>query len=197
MRAPQKRRSRTLERAGAAADGAAGNAATRADAARGLVCLGVMLGPHGVRGAVRIKSFTAPAEAIAGYGVLYDGQGRPRYGLSLKGSSRGAVLATIEGVDDRTGAEALKGAKLYLPRAALPETEAEEYYHADLIGLRAERPDGSPLGTVCAVHDHGAGDVIEIECDETASILLPFTKATVPEVDIAGGRLVVETPEDG
>lgn len=191
MRAPRKRRNRTLEQPSAGPGGAA------TDMAPGLVCLGVVLGPHGVRGAVRIKSFTAPAEAIAGYGVLCDGQGRPRYGLSLKGTSRGAVLAMIEGVDARTGAEALKGAELYLPREALPETEAEEYYHADLIGLRAERPDGSRLGTVCAVHDHGAGAVIEIECKESSSILLPFTKATVPEVDISGGRLVVETPEDG
>jgi 16S rRNA processing protein RimM len=175
----------------------AGNSANRADAARGLVCLGVVLGAHGVQGAVRIKSFTSQAEAVAGYGVLCDEQGRPRYHLSVKGSSRGAVLATIEGVEDRTGAEALKGAKLYLPREALPETEAEEYYHADLIGLRAERLDGSLLGTVCAVHDHGAGDVLEIECDDTASILVPFTKETVPEVDVSGGRLVVETPEDG
>jgi len=102
------------------------------------------------------------------------------------------VVARIDGVDDRDAAAALRGTKLYLDRAALPEPEAEEFYHADLIGLACETPDGKSLGKVKAIHDFGAGDVIEIDGFDA---MIPFTQAVVPEVDIAGHRLVVIPPE--
>ncbi len=158
------------------------------------ICLGVVAAPHGVRGLVRVKSFTAEPEALARYGPLEDEAGR-KLALALVGAAKGVLLMRIEGVGDRDAAERLKGLRLYLPRAALPEPEAEEYYHADLIGLVAALKDGTVLGRVRAVHDYGAGDSIEIARDGAAPVLIPFTRAAVPEVAIKDGRIVVDPPE--
>lgn len=161
-----------------------------------LVCVGVIVGAHGVRGAVRIKSFTAEAGDVTAYGPLSDEAGTRRFVLTTIGRARGAVLAKVEGVGDRNAAEALRGVRLYADRAAFPEPGEDEFYHADLIGLAAERGDGSPLGTVRAIANHGAGDMIEIALAAGGTAVLPFTKAVVPVVDLAGGRLVVDPPED-
>jgi 16S rRNA processing protein RimM len=162
---------------------------------RDRVCVGIIVGAHGVKGAVRVKSFTEEPGDVAAYGPLSDEAGRRSLRLEVIGGTKGAVIARIEGVSDRKGAEALAGTRLYLPRAALPEPEADEYYHADLLGLAAELADGTPLGKVCAVHDFGAGDVIEVERDGGASLLVPFTRQIVPVVDLKGGRLVINPPE--
>src|SRR4051812_31080869 len=132
------------------------------------VCVGVITGAHGVRGAVRLKSFTAEPEDVAGYGPLEDERGERRFVLRLVnsargGSAKGVLVAAISGIDDRDRAEALRGLRLYLPRSALPPTGEEEYYHADLIGLVVALPDGTAVGTVRAVHDFGAGDTLEIQ----------------------------------
>lgn len=158
------------------------------------ICLGVVAAPHGVKGLVRVKSFTAVPDAIAQYGPLEDEAGRP-LAIAFVGAAKGVLLARIEGVGDRDAAERLKGRRLYLPRAALPPPEDEEYYHADLLGLAAELPDGTRLGRVRAIYGFGAGDSIEIERDGGAPVLVPFTRAAVPVVDIAGGRIVVAPPE--
>ena len=158
------------------------------------VCVGVVTGPHGVGGAVRIKSFTARPEDVAAYGPLADETGRRRLELRLLGAAKGALIAHLSGVEDRNGAEALRGLRLYLPRSALPQPEPEEYYHADLIGLEAVLGDGAPLGTVRAVHDFGAGDTLEIERSGGSPAMVPFTKAIVPVVDLEAGRLVVAPP---
>ena len=133
------------------------------------VCVGVITGAHGVRGAVRLKSFTAEPEDVAGYGPLEDERGERRFALRIVGSAKGVLIAAISGIDDRDRAEALRGLRLYLPRSALPPTDEEEYYHADLIGLDAALADGTPIGTVRAVHDFGAGDTLEIERAERAA----------------------------
>ncbi len=127
------------------------------------ICVGVVTGPHGVGGALRIKSFTARPEDIAAYGPLADETGRRHLELRLLGTAKGVLIARLPGVEDRDRAAALRGLHLYLPRSALPPPELEEYYHADLIGLEAVLADGSPLGRVRAVHDFGAGDTLEIE----------------------------------
>jgi 16S rRNA processing protein RimM len=163
------------------------------------VCVGVITGVHGVRGAVRLKSFTAEPEDIAAYGPLEDERGQRRFALRLVnsargGSAKGVLIAAISGIDDRDRAEALRGLRLYLPRSALPPTEEEEYYHADLIGLKAALADGTPIGTVRAVHDFGAGDTLEIERSEGQPAMVPFTRAVVPVVDLDGGRLVIDPP---
>lgn len=170
--------------------------ATTAEAAEPRVCLGVVGAPHGVRGAVRIKSFTAEPAAIAGYGALEDEAGEKRFTLRIVGTAKGdgMVIAMLSGVADRDRAETLRGLRLYAPRAALPATGEDEFYHADLVGLIAMLEDGTKLGTVSAVHDFGAGDMLEIERDAGQPVLMPFTRAAVPLVDITGRRLVVDPP---
>lgn len=155
--------------------------------------VGVVTAPHGVGGAVRIKSFTAQPADIARYGPLADATGR-RFAVELVGTGKGVLIARLSGVADRNGAEAVRGLRLYLPRAALPPPAAEEFYHADLIGLAAVEGDGTAIGRVRAVYDFGAGDTLEIERPAAPPVLVPFTRAIVPIVDLAAGRLVVEPP---
>jgi 16S rRNA processing protein RimM len=158
------------------------------------VCVGVIAGAHGVRGAVRVKSFTADPDDVAHYGPLEDEKGERRFSLRLVGSAKGVVIARLPGIADRDRAEALRGLRLYLPRAALPPTSDEEYYHADLIGLEAALGDGTAVGQVRAVHDFGAGDTLEIERPAGPPAMVPFTRAIVPIVDLAAGRLVLDPP---
>jgi 16S rRNA processing protein RimM len=159
------------------------------------ICMGIVGAPHGVRGAVRIKSFTDEAEAIGRYGALEDENGA-QFTLRVIGGAKGdgMVIAMLSGVADRDRAETLRGLRLYVARAALPATAEDEFYHADLIGLAATLGDGTNLGKVIAVHDFGAGDVIEIDREAGQPVLVPFTRAVVPVVDLAGGRVVVDPP---
>lgn len=158
--------------------------------------VGVIVGAHGVRGAVRVKPFTAEPASVAAYGPVEDEAGSRRFELRLVGEGKGVVIATLKGVEDRDAAEALKGLRLYVARAALPAPDQEEFYHADLIGLEAVTRAGEPLGKVRAIHDYGAGDSIEIDLSAGGTLLVPFTKAAVPEIDLDGGRLVVDPPEE-
>jgi 16S rRNA processing protein RimM len=158
------------------------------------VCVGIVTGPQGVRGAVRIKSFTEVAEDIAGYGPVEDESGTRRLELNIIGHAKGALIAQISGVEDRDQAAALRGLSLYLRRSALPKTGAEEYYHADLIGLEAVLGDGTPVGRVRAIYDFGAGDTLELARPGAPPVLVPFTHAVVPVVEPAAGRLVVDPP---
>jgi 16S rRNA processing protein RimM len=133
---------------------------------------------------------------VAAYGPVSDAAGARRLRLKVTGRRGGVVLAQIEGVADRNAAEALRGLRLYVPRAALPPPAEEEYYHADLIGLPVELEDGRAFGRVRALHDFGAGDVIEVQPDAGGTpLLLPFTRDFVPVVDLAGRRVVVAPPE--
>ncbi|HTW50879.1 MAG TPA: ribosome maturation factor RimM [Stellaceae bacterium] len=158
--------------------------------------MGVIGAPHGVHGAVRIKSFTDDPQAIAHYGALEDESGTRHLALRVVGGAKGEgmVIAMLSGITDRDRAEALRGMRLYAPRAALPATAEDEFYHADLVGLAAQLQDGSTLGAVIAVHDFGAGDVIEIAPVHGQPVLVPFTRAAVPVVDVAGGRVVIDPP---
>lgn len=159
------------------------------------VCLGVIVGPQGIRGEVRIKAFTAEPEDVGAYGAVTDKTGAREFSLKVRGLAKGVVIAALKGVADRNAAEALKGTELYVDRARLPAPEDEDtFYHADLIGLAAEDAGGKPVGRVVAVFDHGAGDVIDIRGGDGKVITVPFTKAVVPVVDVPGGRIVVELP---
>ena len=159
------------------------------------VCLGVVTAPHGVRGAVRIKSFTEEPEDVGRYGPLTDETGVRRFELRLIGAAKkGVVVARLSGIVDRNQAEALRGLRLYLPRSALPQTEDEEYYHADLIGLEAVLGDGTPVGQVRAIHDFGAGDTLELARPGAPVLMVPFTRTVVPKVELAAGRLVLDPP---
>jgi 16S rRNA processing protein RimM len=143
---------------------------------------------------VRIKSFTEVPEDVAGYGPLEDETGRRQFDLRLCGVAKGVLIARLPGIEDRDQAEALRGLRLYLPRSALPQPEAEEYYHADLIGLDAVLGDGTRVGRVRAIYDFGAGDTLELARDGAPPLLVPFTRAIVPIVAPAEGRLVLEPP---
>ena len=168
---------------------------------RDRVCLAAVAGAHGVRGLVKLKTFTeAPEDALA-YGPLEDEAGARRFEIVLKGRAGGKggdlLLAAIEGIDNREAAEALRGLRLYVDRAALPEIEEEEtFYHADLVGLAAADREGRARGRVKAVQNFGAGDLLEIETEAGGSFFLPFTKVAVPEVDLVGGRIVIAPPEE-
>lgn len=160
------------------------------------VCVGEIVGVHGVRGLVRLRAFTADPQSVIAYGAPWDEAGGRQFRIALTGTVKGMFLARIDGIADRTAAEALSGTRLYVDRAALPEPEPEEFYHADLIGLSVERIDGARFGRVSAVHDFGAGDVLEIRGVDGGSVFLPFTRAVVPAVDVKGGRIVVDPPDE-
>jgi 16S rRNA processing protein RimM len=156
------------------------------------VLVGEIGRPHGVRGLVKLRSFTTDPAAIASYGPLTDAEGRHRFALTLLADG----LARIDGVTDRDAAQRLTGTRLYVERDRLPPPETEEYYLADLIGLAAVTEAGTPFGTVRAVEDHGGGAFLILEDLAGRERLLPFTRAAVPVVDLAGARLVVAPPEE-
>ena len=162
-------------------------------AAPGLVCLGAIAGSWGVHGAVRLKSFCAEPAAIAGYGPLTSEEGRS-FRLTLLKPLAGAFAARLEGVATREAAEALKGTRLYAPRDRLPALDIDEFYHADLIGLTVVDTGGAVLGRVRSISDHGAGDILEVAGAGGSELLFPFTRAVVPTVDLAAGRIVVDPP---
>jgi 16S rRNA processing protein RimM len=161
-----------------------------------MVCLGIISAPHGVRGEVKIRSFTERPEDVVAYGELYDETGARSFRAQRRGMVRGAVVARLDGIDDRDAAERLRGLRLHVPRDRLPPAADDEYYHADLIGLRADlaAEDGgaaAPLGTVCAVEDFGAGPVLEIAVQGKPPVMVPFTREVVPVVDLDAGRITV------
>jgi 16S rRNA processing protein RimM len=159
----------------------------------GLVCVGAIAGGFGVKGEVRLKSFCAEPAAIAGYGPLVTEDGRS-FGVRVTRPIAGAFAARLTGVATREEAEALKGIRLYAPRDRLPPLPEDEFYHADLIGLLVVDTGGAALGTVRAVLDHGAGDILEIARPGAPDLLLPFTRAAVPTVDLAARRIVADPP---
>ena len=159
------------------------------------VLLGVVAAPHGVRGLVRINSFTEDPMAVGTYGPLSDESGRKEYRVETLSAARGAVLARIDGVADRTAAEALRGLRLYIERSALPVAGDGEWYEADLVGLAAVGRDGRDWGKVVAFHDFGAGLTMEVSGGASSdSVMLPFTDEVVPEIDIEGGKVVIDPP---
>ena len=152
---------------------------------------------HGVRGEVKVTTFTADPMALADYKTLLRQDGSPALTISSARSAKGGIVARLKGVADRNAAEALRGLKLYIPRDSLPEPEEDEFYLADLIGLFVETAEGEALGTVKAVQDFGAGDLLEIQPPEGgATWYLPFTKEAVPEVRLADRKVIGVRPQE-
>jgi 16S rRNA processing protein RimM len=161
------------------------------------ICIGAISGAFGVTGEVRLKSFCTVPEDIASYGPLWSEDGSRQFRITLTRPVAGGLGARIAGVVDKDAADALRGTSLFIDRAKLPSLPDDEFYHADLIGLNAIDTGGEMLGKVLAVHNHGAGDIIEISSiRHKSALLLPFTKAIVPNVDLAAGRLIVDLPEE-
>jgi 16S rRNA processing protein RimM len=160
------------------------------------VCVARIGAPHGVRGAVKLWTFTEDPFAVTRYGPLATRDGVRSFEVASAREGKGHLVATLKGVTTRNDAERLNGIELYVAREKLPATHADEYYHTDLIGLAAVTTADAPLGKVIAIHNFGAGDIIEIAPASGASMLLPFSNAVVPTVDIAGGRVVIELPAE-
>jgi len=159
------------------------------------LCVGAISGSFGVKGEVRLKSFCAEPTAIAEYGPLFTEDGKRSFKITLTRPVAGGLGARLTGVETKEEADALRGTSLYVGRDKLPNLPDDEFYHADLIGLEARDTGGVLLGTVTAVHNHGAGDLLEIGGGGKPSVLLLFTLATVPTVDLTAGRIVINMPE--
>ncbi len=161
------------------------------------VCIAKFGAAHGVRGEVRLWPFTEDPLAVASYGPLETNDGKRRFEIASVRVAKDHLVARIKGVETRDAAEALNSLELFVAREKLPATDKDEFYHADLIGLAAVTAQGDALGRIIAVHNFGAGDIIEIALaggGETK--LLPFTNAVVPTVDLAAGRAVIALPDE-
>ena len=160
------------------------------------VCVARIGAAHGVRGAVKLWTFTEDPLAVKHYGPLTTKDGARQFEVTHVREAKDHLVATLKGIATREDAERLNGLELYIARDKLPETDEDEYYHADLIGLAAVNAADEPLGRVVAIHNFGAGDIIEIAPAQGPTMLLPFTNAVVPTVDLAGGRVVIELPQE-
>jgi 16S rRNA processing protein RimM len=160
------------------------------------VCIAQIGAAHGVRGEVRLRAFTEDPLSVRRYGLLETEDGR-RFEIEAVRPAKDMLVARLKGISDRVAAERLTNLRLYVARDRLPKPAAGEFYHADLIGLAATTADGAPFGTVKAVHNFGAGDLLEIEpAAGGATVMLPFNEAAVPVVDVAAGRVVIAPLED-
>ena len=160
------------------------------------VCMGAIAGAFGVRGEVRLKSFTAEPDDIAAYGPLESEDGQQRFEITLTGRAKGALVGRLSGVHSKEAADALRGLRLFVNRSVLPATDDDEFYHTDLIGLDIYDTGGTLLGKVKAVLNHGASDLLEVDTTSgAASVLLPFTQEAVPTVDLSTGRIIADPPD--
>ena len=159
------------------------------------ICIARIGAAHGVRGAVKLWTFTDDPLAVLHYGPLATKDGARHFEVTHAREAKGHLVATLKGIGTREDAERLNGIELYIAREKFPVAGEDEYYHADLIGLAAVNAANEPLGRVIAIHNFGAGDIIEIAPPEGATtLLLPFTNAVVPSVDLAEGRVMIELP---
>jgi 16S rRNA processing protein RimM len=160
------------------------------------ICVARIGAAHGTRGEVKLWPFTASAEAVGTYGPLETADGMRTFEIEALRPAKDFFVARLKGVTDRTAAERLRNIELYVPRERLPDPEPDEFYHADLIGLEAQDTAGKAIGIVIAVHNFGAGDLLEIAPTPGGeTVLLPFSTATVPSVEIATGRIIVDLPD--
>ncbi|EGP09309.1 16S rRNA processing protein RimM [Bradyrhizobiaceae bacterium SG-6C] len=160
------------------------------------ICVAKVGAAHGVRGEVRLWPFTEDPMSVIDYGPLSTKDGARQFEVVRARIAKDHLVAVIKGIATRQDAERINGLELYIDRDRLPETEDGEYYHADLIGLRALDPAGAEIGKVLAVHNFGAGDIIEIAPLQGATLLLPFTNEVVPTVDLSGGHVVIVRPQE-
>ncbi|MBM7066234.1 ribosome maturation factor RimM [Actibacterium sp. 188UL27-1] len=161
-----------------------------------LICVAAIAGSYGVRGEARLKSFCAIPEDVANYGALTSEDGAKSYTLTITRKVKNGFSARLSGVNTKEEADALKGLRLYADRSVLPDLPDDEFYHTDLIGLEVLDTGGISLGKIRAVHDHGAGDLLEVFGPGLKStVLLPFTREIVPTVDLTTGRVIADPPE--
>ncbi|MDP4992205.1 MAG: ribosome maturation factor RimM [Marivita lacus] len=160
------------------------------------ICVGAIAGAFGVRGEVRLKSFTAIPEDIASYAPLESEDGTRSFSVKVTRQVKNGLAARLSGITTKEEADALRGTQLFVPRDRLPSLPDDEFYHTDLIGLEVTDTGGAPLGKVLSVINNGADDLLELSAPgQKQTVLLPFTKAVVPTVDLAQGRIVADPPE--
>jgi 16S rRNA processing protein RimM len=160
------------------------------------ICVGAISGAFGVMGEVRLKSFCAEPTAIADYGPLYTEDGQRSFTITLTRPVANGLGARLAGIKTKEEADELRGTQLYADRTKLPGLPDDEFYHADLIGLEVRDTGGVVLGRVLSLSNHGAGDLLEISGPGTkGAVMIPFSKAVVPTVDLASGRVIVDLPE--
>lgn len=156
------------------------------------VCLGKIVGVHGIKGEFKVKSYTAVDHDIASYGDLEDKTGKLKFSLKVTGHSKDLLRIKIKGIDDRTTAETLIGTELYAPRGVLPELKTDEvYYEADLVGLKVFDEQKNEVAKVIGFYNFGAGDILEIKLKTGRAEMLPFNKAYVPEINLEDGYIIV------
>lgn len=156
------------------------------------ICLGAVVGVHGIRGEVKVKAFTEDERSLAKYGVVRNEDGTREFDLKIVGRSKELLRVKIKGVEDRNTAETLIGTGFYIERSRLPEPQEDEFYHADLIGLEVRGVDGEKIGIVNALYNFGAGDLIELKTADGSLEMLPFTRQYVPTIDVKNGFIIVE-----
>lgn len=160
------------------------------------ICVGAIAGAFGVRGEVRLKSFTAIPEDIASYAPLESEDGTRSFSVKVTRQVKNGLAARLSGITTKEEADALRGTQLFVPRDRLPSLPDDEFYHTDLIGLEVTDTGGAPLGKVLSVINNGADDLLELSAPgQKQTVLLPFTKSVVPTVDLAQGRIVADPPE--
>lgn len=168
------------------------SSSTQAD----LLAVGVVSGAHGIKGQVKLRSYTANPDDILAYGALLNKEGTKRFEIRIDGGTKHGLIATFKGVKDRNAAELLKGTELFVDRATLPESDDDEFYYDDLIGLEVRDASGAVLGKVHALHDFGAGDILELTLSSTGKKeMYPFTRQNFPEINVADGFVLAELPE--
>jgi 16S rRNA processing protein RimM len=160
------------------------------------ILLGTVIGAHGLKGEVKVRTFTETPDRLGAYGPLHAKDGRRFTVADVRTLDATSAVVRFADVGDRNQSEALKGLELFVPREALPATEAEEFYHADLVGLRAEDEEGRLIGHIRGIHNFGAGDVLDIERPDGSEALLPFSREFVPTVDVKSCRVVIRVPEE-
>lgn len=158
-----------------------------------LILVGKITAPHGIRGQVKVASYTQNPENITAYGPLFNAKGEKLFELKITSGTNSSYIASIPGITSRNDAEKIIGTELYVPRSALPETDG--YYYHDLIGLQVSSPEGELLGNVIAVHNFGAGDLLEVEMKEGESEIYPFTHDFFPHIDIVAKQITLILPE--
>jgi 16S rRNA processing protein RimM len=160
------------------------------------VCVGAIAGSFGVKGEVRLKSFCTDPEAIATYGPLFTEDGSRSFEVTLTRAVANGIGVRLSGVLTKEQADALKGTSLFVARDKLPAIGDDEFYYADLIGLDVHDTGGAPVGKLHAIHNHGAGDLLEIlGPGMKTALLVPFTRAAVPTIDLAARRVIIDLPE--
>jgi 16S rRNA processing protein RimM len=160
------------------------------------VLMAAVIGAHGLKGEVKVKSFTTAPGALNAYGPLFAKDGRRFTIEALRAIGDDEAIVAFAEIKDRNASEALKGTELFVAREELPAAAADEFYHADLVGLDAEDGEGRRIGKVLSIQNFGAGDVLVIAADTGDEILLAFTKDNVPEIDLKNARIVVAVPDE-